>query len=86
MSAYFITSCGTERGKTYVAELLIRGWLREGLTVDVLKPIVSGFEINTWGEAYRNHEAQIPTSSVWTRYPPARDMQAKIAPVKLAAR
>ena len=43
-------------------------------------------KINTWGEAYRNHEAQIPTSSVWTRYPPARDIQAKIAPVKLAAR
>jgi len=51
VSAYFITSCGTERGKTHVAELLIRGWLREGLTVDVLKPIVSGFEINTWGES-----------------------------------
>ncbi|MEE2661764.1 MAG: dethiobiotin synthase [Pseudomonadota bacterium] len=47
MSAYFVTSCGTERGKTHVAESLIKEWLLEGLSVDVLKPIVSGFEINT---------------------------------------
>ena len=51
MSAYFITSCGTERGKTHVAEALIKDWLLEGLSVDVLKPIVSGFEINTLGES-----------------------------------
>jgi dethiobiotin synthetase len=51
VSAYFITSCGTERGKTHVAESLIKGWLLEGLSVDVLKPIVSGFKINTLGES-----------------------------------
>ena len=51
MSAYFVTSCGTERGKTHVAESLIKGWLLEGLSVDVLKPIVSGFKINTLGES-----------------------------------
>ncbi len=51
VSAYFITSCGTERGKTHVAEALIKDWLLEGLSVDVLKPIVSGFEINTLGES-----------------------------------
>ena len=44
MSAYFVTSCGTGRGKTHLCEVLISEWLIQGLTVEVLKPIISGFE------------------------------------------
>ncbi|MEC7488156.1 MAG: dethiobiotin synthase [Pseudomonadota bacterium] len=44
MSAYFVTSCGTGRGKTHLCELLISEWLFQGLTIEVLKPIISGFE------------------------------------------
>lgn len=51
MSAYFITSCGTERGKTFVAEHLIREWLEAGFSVDVLKPVVSGFDYSLVNES-----------------------------------
>ena len=43
MSAYFVTSTGTDIGKTFVTAGLIR-YLREaGQAVDALKPVVSGF-------------------------------------------
>ena len=44
MLGFFITSCGTGRGKTFFAETLLRSWRAEGRAVDVLKPIVSGFD------------------------------------------
>lgn len=44
MSGCFITSCGTGRGKTFVAETLLKRWRAEGKEVDVLKPIISGFD------------------------------------------
>jgi len=44
MSAYFVTSTGTDIGKTFVTAGLIR-YLREaGQTVAALKPVVSGYE------------------------------------------
>ena len=44
MSAYFVTSTGTDIGKTFVTAGLIR-YLREaGQTVDALKPVVSGYD------------------------------------------
>ena len=43
-SGCFITSCGTGRGKTFFAETLLRRWRAEGRAIDVLKPIVSGFD------------------------------------------
>lgn len=44
MAALFVTSCGTGRGKTYVSENMIRGWLAAGKDVRVLKPVISGFD------------------------------------------
>ena len=46
MTAYFITSTGTDIGKTFVTAGLIR-YLREEGPVDALKPVVSGFDIAT---------------------------------------
>ena len=42
--ALFVTSCGTARGKTYVAEKMIRKWRAAGDVVRVLKPVISGFD------------------------------------------
>src|SRR5512141_2687160 len=44
MSAYFVTSTGTDIGKTFVTAGLI-GYLRNaGAAVDALKPVVSGYD------------------------------------------
>ena len=44
MSAVFVTASGTNIGKTYVAEALLRQWLAEGRGVSALKPILSGYD------------------------------------------
>jgi dethiobiotin synthetase len=44
MRTLFVTGAGTEIGKTYVACAVIRALKAQGLTVDALKPAVSGFE------------------------------------------
>ena len=44
MAAFFVTSCGTDRGKTYVSEKIIRDWRASGETVQVLKPVISGYD------------------------------------------
>jgi dethiobiotin synthetase len=44
MSGLFITSTGTDIGKTFVAVGLIRELRRRGRDVKALKPVVSGFE------------------------------------------
>jgi dethiobiotin synthetase len=44
MSAIFITATGTDIGKTFVAERLIRHWRGAGRTVEALKPVVTGFD------------------------------------------
>ena len=41
--AYFVTSSGTEIGKTYVTALLCRALAAQGKQVGALKPIMSGF-------------------------------------------
>ncbi len=43
MSAYFVTSTGTDIGKTFVTAGLIRHLRSDGRAVSALKPIVSGF-------------------------------------------
>jgi dethiobiotin synthetase len=43
MTALFITSTGTEIGKTFVARGMIRHLHDRGRTVDAIKPVVSGF-------------------------------------------
>ena len=47
MGAYFVTSTGTDIGKTFVTAGLIRHLRHAGVKVDALKPIVSGFDIAT---------------------------------------
>lgn len=47
MSAYFVTSTGTDIGKTFVTAGLIRALREGGRTVAALKPVVSGFDIAT---------------------------------------
>mgnify|MGYP001165418760 CR=1 FL=1 len=51
MPIRFVTSCGTGRGKTYISEKLISNWRAVGETVDVLKPVISGFEMETAEES-----------------------------------
>ena len=47
MTTIFVTSSGTDIGKTYVSALLVRQLLAKGLPVRALKPIVSGIEEQT---------------------------------------
>jgi dethiobiotin synthetase len=42
--ALFVTGTGTDVGKTFVAAALIRHFRAQGLAVDAIKPVVSGFE------------------------------------------
>ena len=44
MAALFITGIGTDVGKTYVTASLVRALRAAGRAVDVLKPVVSGFD------------------------------------------
>jgi dethiobiotin synthetase len=52
---FFITSTGTEIGKTYVATHLCREMITTGKTVNVLKPIISGFDDDTMPECDSAH-------------------------------
>ena len=45
MNAYFVTSTGTDIGKTFVTAGLVRHFKRSHRSVRALKPIVSGFDI-----------------------------------------
>ena len=47
MPGFFVTATGTDVGKTYVTAGLIRAGRRAGLTVDALKPVLSGFAPDT---------------------------------------
>ena len=40
----FITGTGTDVGKTYISASLLRGVTARGLTANVLKPVMSGFD------------------------------------------
>lgn len=44
MGAFFVTGSGTDIGKTFVAVGLARALRASGRAVDILKPIVSGFD------------------------------------------
>ncbi len=44
MTAYFVTSTGTDVGKTFVTAGLIRHLRGAGTVVDALKPVVSGYD------------------------------------------
>jgi dethiobiotin synthetase len=47
MSAIFITSTGTDIGKTFVATGLVRHWRGKDQPVDALKPVATGFDAVT---------------------------------------
>ena len=47
MTAFFVTSTGTNIGKTFVTAGLIRHFREAGERVDALKPVVSGFDVAT---------------------------------------
>jgi dethiobiotin synthetase len=44
MNAVFVTSSGTEVGKTFVATGLVRELRARGVAVDALKPVISGWD------------------------------------------
>lgn len=44
MPAVFVTASGTDIGKTFIAEAMLRQWRAAGHQVAVLKPVISGFD------------------------------------------
>jgi dethiobiotin synthetase len=44
MSAYFVTSTGTDIGKTYVTAGLAKYWRTAGETIDAIKPVMTGYD------------------------------------------
>jgi len=51
LTALFVAGAHTDIGKTHVACALLRGARARGLTVDALKPVVSGFDFADWAES-----------------------------------
>lgn len=51
MTALFVAGAHTDIGKTHVACALLRAARARGLTVDALKPVVSGFDFADWTES-----------------------------------
>jgi len=51
VSAFFITSCGTEIGKTLVTSALCRQLRKKGRAVKALKPVISGYDAETASES-----------------------------------
>ena len=47
----FVSGAHTDVGKTHVACALIRAARAEGLTVEALKPVVSGFSPADWADS-----------------------------------
>ena len=57
MSPLFVTATGTDVGKTYVACALLRALTRRGFAIEVLKPVLSGFDDVAGSDAGRLLEA-----------------------------
>ena len=51
MKSYFITSTGTNVGKTYLTKLIIKRCMSLKLNINAIKPIISGFDINNYKES-----------------------------------
>lgn len=51
MTTIFVTSSGTDIGKTYVSAMLIRQLRAKGLPVQALKPVVSGIDEATFPDS-----------------------------------
>jgi dethiobiotin synthetase len=79
MSAYFVTSTGTDIGKTFVTAGLIR-YLREaGQAVHALKPVVSGYDPSV----VETSDPAVLLSALWR--PVAADEVERIAPWRFRA-
>lgn len=46
MARWVIAGTGTDVGKTWVSEALIRGWVAAGRTAGVLKPVLTGVDLS----------------------------------------
>jgi len=57
MTALFVTATGTDIGKTFVSAGLIAHYRAAGSSIDAIKPVVSGFDPQTWD---RGPEASDP--------------------------
>ena len=51
MTAVFVAGAHTDVGKTHVACVLLRAARARGLSVDALKPVVSGFDFADWADS-----------------------------------
>jgi len=51
MSALFVAGAHTDVGKTHVACALLRAARARGLSVDAVKPVVSGFDFADWADS-----------------------------------
>jgi dethiobiotin synthetase len=51
MTALFVSGAHTDVGKTYVSCALLRAARARGLSVDALKPVVSGFDFADWADS-----------------------------------
>ncbi len=54
MTAFFVTSTGTDIGKTYVGCGLLSHWRAKGRKVDAYKPLLSGFDPRSSWRAMRD--------------------------------
>ena len=51
MKPFFITSTGTNIGKTYLIELIVNRCNKLNINVNAIKPVISGFDINNYKDS-----------------------------------
>jgi dethiobiotin synthetase len=76
---YFIGGTGTDVGKTYVACALIRALRAEGMRVEAVKPVSSGFREEEWRESDAARLAEALGNA------PSLDAVKRISPIRLRA-
>jgi len=89
MTALFVSGAHTDVGKTWVACALLRAARARGLSVDALKPVVSGIDLDDWADS---DPGRLITALGRDRTSPALDAMspwiftAPLAPPMAAAR
>lgn len=83
MNVLFVTATGTDVGKTYVAAALVRELVRRGRPLEVVKPVLSGFDDAATSDAGRLLEAMGRPLSELDRMSPLR-FAAPLAPPSAA--
>lgn len=79
MKGIFITSTGTEIGKTHVAAEIIRQRVALGLPVFPIKPVISGVDEQNWGES----DTVRLIDALGT--PPTADLIERVSPIRYIA-